>query len=150
MVATIGSALALQPSAGGVDSLAESPARRSRNAGNSGFYPDSQTEAGHSAALQKARPGNGVAVMQLLRRRTDRGEPADQSIEIPPHLERRRAWREAFGLNTYHAQQLAQTSDEAEAGAARDARGSALQAYRGLSRRGRLDLDLAQLVSVTV
>lgn len=148
MVATIGSALALQPSAGGVDSLAESPARRSRNAGNSGFYPDSQTEAGHSAALQKARPGNGVAVMQLLRRRTDRGEPADQSIEIPPHLERRRAWREAFGLNTYHAQQLAQTSDETEA--ATEARSSALQAYRGLSRRGRLDLDLAQLVSVTV
>jgi hypothetical protein len=149
MVTTIGIGAILQPSAGTVDSLADSPLRRQRNAGNPGFSTENQAEIG-SVALQKTRAGNAPAVMQLLRRRTDRGEPADQSIEIPPHLERRRAWRAAFGLNAYHAQQLAQTGTDAEAGPGRDARGSALQAYRSLGRRGRLDLDLAQLVSVTV
>ncbi|MFN4312552.1 MAG: hypothetical protein ACK4FK_18360 [Ferrovibrio sp.] len=146
MVTTIGIGTILQPSAAGVDSVADSALRRQKNAGNPGFNPDSQGE-NSAVAAQKARPGGSSAVMQLLRRRTDRGEPADQSIEIPPHLERRRAWRAAFGLNTYHTQQLAQ-GGAAEPG--RDARSSALQAYRGLARRGRLDLDLAQLVSVTV
>lgn len=149
MVTTIGIGTVLQPSAGTVDSLADSSVRRQRKSGNPGFSADSHTESS-SVALQKPGAGNAAAVTQLLRRRTDRGEPADQSIEIPPHLERRRAWRAAFGLNTYHAQQLAQTGADAEAGPGRDARGSALQAYRGLGRRGRLDLDLAQRVSVTV
>lgn len=147
MVTSIGIGTVLQPSAGTVDSVADSALRRQRNAGNPGFSPDSRDDAS-PAALQKTRQSTAGAVAQLLRRRTDRGEPADQSIEIPPHLERRRAWRAAFGLNTYHAQQLGQAGEEA--GTAREARGGALQAYRGLSRRGRLDLDLAQRVSVTV
>lgn len=147
MVTSIGIGTVLQPSAGAVDSVADSALRRQRNAGNPGFSPDSRDDA-NPTTLQKTRQSTAGAVAQLLRRRTDRGEPADQSIEIPPHLERRRAWRAAFGLNTYHAQQLGQAGEEA--GTAREAHRGALQAYRGLGRRGRLDLDLAQRVSVTV
>lgn len=84
---------------------------------------------------------------QLLRRRTDRGEAADTSIEIPPHLERRRAWREAFGLNTWHTQQLAQNTGNLPS---REVRSAAVLAYRSAAWRGSLDLDLAQRVSVTV
>lgn len=147
MVTTIGIGTVLQPSDGALDSVADSALRRQRNAGNPGFSPDSQSDTS-PATLQKTRQSAAGAVAQLLRRRTDRGEPADQSIEIPPHLERRRAWRAAFGLNTYHAQQLGQAGEEA--GATGDTHSGALRAYRSLSRRGRLDLDLAQRVSVTV
>ena len=115
-------------------------------------FPD---EAGDQAAapkpglLQKTRNAAGAAISQLMRRATDRGEaPAEAgSIEIPPHLERRRAWREAFGLNTWHTQQIAQTE---ETPMSDEARAEAIQAYRSGGRRGRVDLDLAQQVSMTV
>lgn len=107
-----------------------------------------QSERPSGAPGIAARQGGAIArALPFLRRRTDRGEPADSSIQIPPHLERRRAWREAFGLNTYHTQQLAQAE---ESRLARDARATAIQAYRSLARRGHLDLELAQAVSVTV
>jgi hypothetical protein len=108
-----------------------------------------QTAAPKPGLLQKTRDAAGAAISQLMRRRTDRDEaPAEAgSIEIPPHLERRRAWREAFGLNTWHTQQIAQTE---ETPMSDEARAEAIQAYRSGGRRGRLDLDLAQQVSMTV
>lgn len=109
--------------------------------------PD-QAAAPKTGLLQKTRDAAGAAISQLMRRRTDRDEaPTEAGIEIPPHLERRRAWREAFGLNTWHTQQIAQTE---ETPISDEARAEAIQAYRSGGRRGRLDLDLAQQVSMTV
>jgi hypothetical protein len=101
-----------------------------------------------TSLLQKTRDAAGAAISQLMRRATDRGElPTEAKIEIPPHLERRRAWREAFGLNTWHTQQIAQTE---ETPISDEVRAEAIQAYRSGGRRGRLDLDLAQQVTMTV
>lgn len=107
----------------------------------------SEQPAPKSGLLQKTRDAAGAAISQLLRRRTDRGEAPATDLEIPPHLERRRAWREAFGLNTWHTQQIAQSE---ETPISEETRAEAIQAYRSGGRRGRLDLDLAQQVSMTV
>jgi hypothetical protein len=132
------------------DSAAETR-RRQRGAAEAFRAESGENRSPQSGSqLQKTRdagPASGPLLAELLRRRTDRGEAADPAIEIPPHLERRRAWREAFGVNTYHAQQLAQ-ADAPEAGG--EAPSSAHSAYRSAARRGRLDLDLAQQVSMTV
>ncbi len=87
-----------------------------------------------------------------LRRRTDLAETVQNAagksaIELPPHLERRRAWREAKGIGTFHAQNFAQNQDvQPDA----EQRAAALGQYRQSGGRGRLDIDLAQHVSVTV
>ncbi len=87
------------------------------------------------------------------RRRTDTGTPgeAPPGLEIPPHLERRRAWREAKGLDTFHAQKLAQA---VELPPDSETRKAATLAYRSqgqaMSGRGSLDIDLAQRLSLTV
>lgn len=149
MVSQVGIGIVVSPSGGQADSAAETRRKQRQNTAPGGFRTQedgSQPTARGPGLLQKTREA-GQAVLQLLRRRTDRGETADPNIEIPPHLERRRAWREAFGVNTYHTQQLAQT-DEAEA--SRQIRTSAHSAYRSAGRRGRLELDLAQQISVTV
>lgn len=132
-----------------VDSVSEGPAGRRQPAAAASRFPSqdapAQTRAAPPQSRTAASPADGD--LPFLRRRTDRGEPADSKIQIPPHLERRRAWREAFGLNTYHTQELAQR----EAGLpSRQLRSAASDAYRGPAGRGRLDLDLAQLVSMTV
>lgn len=133
------------------DSVAEtSSQRRQRPAGQVFLNEDQQQpQQSRSTAQASARPARTAASGELpfLRRRTDRGEAADPAIQIPPHLERRRAWREAFGLNTYHTQELAQRADAAPG---RQLRSAATDAYRGNAARGRLDLHLAQLVSMTV
>ncbi|HEX6959139.1 MAG TPA: hypothetical protein VF194_14245 [Ferrovibrio sp.] len=140
--------IASQPLGGRLDSIRVKPAsdgpQQRRKAGAGDFTPDLPDTA---AAAKPRRPGTAAGPLPLLRRRTDRGEPADASIQIPPHLERRRAWREAFGLNTFHTQQLAQAETEESSGEIRNA--GAL-AYRRAAWHGRLDLDLAQAVSVTV
>jgi hypothetical protein len=154
MSSIFGIGTALTPVGGQQSDSASEIAQRKRQAATTTRFSTAdeageQTAAPKSGLLQKTRDAAGAAISQLMRRRTDRGEaPAEAgSIDIPPHLERRRAWREAFGLNTWHTQQIAQTeetpmSDEARAGA--------IQAYRSGGRRGRLDLDLAQQVSMTV
>jgi hypothetical protein len=131
------------------DSAADALSRRTR-ADAGPFTPeDAQPE------IQGGQPpiagGRGTAgTLPLLRRRTDRGETADPGISVPPHLERRRAWREAFGLNTWHTQQLAQGEADEDETPSRDATVTAVRAYRSTAWRGRLDLDLAQRISVTV
>ncbi len=141
----------LTPTGGQADSVAETSQRKRQSGAAAPRFSTAEEAADQAPArtglLQKTRQAAGAAISELLRRRTDRGEPAETGIDIPPHLERRRAWREAFGLNTWHTQQIAQSetpplSDEARAGA--------IQAYRSGGRRGRLDLDLAQQVSMTV
>ena len=133
------------------DSVAEtSSQRRQRPAGQVFLNEDQQPARQPGFPVQVPDPPAGTAAtgeLPFLRRRTDRGEPADPTIQIPPHLERRRAWREAFGLNTYHTQHLAQREDLPPAGQVRSA---TTDAYRGNAARGRLDLHLAQLVSMTV
>lgn len=133
------------------DSASEIAQRKRQSASSQRFSTAEETgdqaAAPRSGLLQKTRDAAGAAISQLLRRRTDRGEPAETGIDIPPHLERRRAWREAFGLNTWHTQQIAQTE---EAPISDEARAGAIRAYRSGGRRGRLDLDLAQQVSMTV
>lgn len=149
MVNLVGTGLVISPSGNQADSANETRKRQRQSPLSEAFRPqDTADQAARSGSslLQKTREA-GQAVMQLLRRRTDRGEAADPNIEIPPHLERRRAWREAFGVNTYHTQQLAQAEEPEIAG---DAFSGAHTAYRSAARRGRLDLDLAQQVSVTV
>lgn len=149
MVNLVGTGIAVTPSGTQPDSAAETRKRQRQNAPAETFRPEEgqgQPTARSGSLLQKTREA-GQTIMQLLRRRTDRGEAADPNIEIPPHLERRRAWREAFGVNTYHTQHMAQ----AEASVATsEARSSAHSAYRSAARRGRLEVDLAQQVSVTV
>lgn len=152
MVSTIVST-ALVPLRGGqTDSVADALSRRTRTVSDSFNPGESQDElqgnSATSAAGSRAAAATGT-LPQLLRRRTDRGEDAQTSIQIPPHLERRRAWREAFGLNTWHTQQLAQDDGEEDA-PSRDATVTAVRAYRSTAWRGRLDLDLAQRISVTV
>ncbi|MCW0232348.1 MAG: hypothetical protein OJJ21_01990 [Ferrovibrio sp.] len=153
MVNNLGIGTAVTPLGGGQPDSVSEAAQRKRQAVASPRFSTTEEAADQPAKgglLQKTKQAGqaaGAAISQLLRRRTDRGEPAEINIEIPPHLERRRAWREAFGLNTWHTQQIAQAdetplSDEARAGA--------IRAYRSGGRRGRLDLDLAQQVSVTV
>lgn len=145
---------ALTPVGGQQSDSASEIAQRKRQSASSARFSTTD-EAGDQAAapkpglLQKTRNAAGAAISQLMRRATDRGEaPAEAgSIEIPPHLERRRAWREAFGLNTWHTQQIAQTE---ETPMSDEARAEAIQAYRSGGRRGRVDLDLAQQVSMTV
>lgn len=113
---------------------------------------DSQAETARQAA------GNAASGFPHLRRRTDLAEtpqPAtgkSAAIELPPHLERRRAWREAKGIGTFHAQNLAQNQQASGSEAATDAeqRAAAHGLYRQWGGRGRLDIDLAQRVSVTV
>lgn len=145
----------LTPVGGGhSDSVSETAQRKRQSIATERFRTDEGQDqpAKSGGLLQKTREAGqaaGAAIGQLLRRRTDRGEPAETgNIEIPPHLERRRAWREAFGLNTWHTQQIAQSEDEA--GPGKQARDGAIQAYRSGGSRGRVDLDLAQQVSVTV
>lgn len=134
------------------DSAIETAPRRQPKAGPGLFAAGEQADQRPAAPAPRGnRIGGDVAVadsLPLLRRRTDRGEAADPEIRIPPHLERRRAWREAFGLNTWHTQQLAQADSADEP--ATDAARAAIRAYRATAWRGRLDLDLAQRVSVTV
>jgi hypothetical protein len=152
MTNIFGIGTALSPVGGQPDSASEIAQRKRQSAAATSRFSTAD-EAGEQAApktglLQKTRDAAGAAISQLLRRRTDRGEEAaGPSIEIPPHLERRRAWREAFGLNTWHTQQIAQTE---ETPISDEARAEAIQAYRSGGRRGRLDLDLAQQVSMTV
>lgn len=147
MVGINGNGTVVAPFGGQPDSVAESQRRRRPDPGLPGF----RTTDGEADAPVRNQPPavrtDGPRLVDLLRRRTDRGEGADPAIEIPPHLERRRAWREAFGLNTWHTQQIAQDDTDAGSG---DARAAAISAYRGMARRGRLDLDLAQQFSVTV
>lgn len=151
MSSIFGIGTALTPVGGQTDSALEIAQRKRQAASTSRFSlaeeAGDQAAAPKSGLLQKTRDAAGAALSQLLRRRTDRGEPAEAGIEIPPHLERRRAWREAFGLNTWHTQQIAQTE---ETPISDEARAEAIQAYRSGGRRGRLDLDLAQQVSMTV
>lgn len=139
------------PQGSQVDSAADALGRRRSAATPAGHFP---TDGDHASGqpAQPLKTGKAAfsvsqTVSQLLRRRTDRGEAADSSIEIPPHLERRRAWREAFGLNTWHTQQLAQNTENLPS---REIRSAAALAYRSAAWRGSLDLDLAQRVSVTV
>jgi hypothetical protein len=137
---------------GQADSVSETAQRKRQTTSTDRFRTEDSSDQAQprGGLLQKTREAGqaaGAAISQLLRRRTDRGEPAETGIEIPPHLERRRAWREAFGLNTWHTQQIAQAE---EAPLSDEARAGAIQAYRSGGRRGRLDLDLAQQVSVTV
>lgn len=149
MVNPVGTGVVVSPSGNQADSAAETRKRHRQSPLSGAFRPQDETDQtarSGTSLLQKTREA-GQAVLQLLRRRTDRGEAADPNIEIPPHLERRRAWREAFGINTYHTQQLAQAEEPDISG---EARSSAHFAYRSAARRGRLDLDLAQQVSVTV
>jgi hypothetical protein len=149
MVNPVGTGVVVSPSGSQADSATETRKRQRQTPVSGGFHPqDGADQAGRpdSSLLQKTREA-GQAVLQLLRRRTDRGEAADPAIEIPPHLERRRAWREAFGINTYHTQQMAQAEEPDVSG---EALSGAHSAYRRAARRGRLDLDLAQQVSVTV
>lgn len=153
MSSIFGIGTALTPVGGQQSDSASEIAQRKRQAGATARFSTTD-EAGEQAAapksglLQKTRDAASAALSQLMRRRTDRGEPAAEAgIEIPPHLERRQAWREAFGLNTWHTQQIAQTE---EAPISDEARAEAIQAYRSGGRRGRLDLDLAQQVSMTV
>lgn len=145
---------ALTPVGGQQSDSASEIAQRKRQSASSARFSTTDETSDQAAApktglLQKTRNAAGAAISQLMRRATDRGEPAAEagSIEIPPHLERRRAWREAFGLNTWHTQQIAQTE---ETPISDEARAEAIQAYRSGGRRGRLDLDLAQQVSMTV
>jgi hypothetical protein len=154
MSSIFGIGTALTPVGGQQSDSASEISQRKRQAAATARFSTAD-ETGEQAAapkaglLQKTRDAAGAAISQLMRRRTDRGEaPAEAgSIEIPPHLERRRAWREAFGLNTWHTQQIAQTE---ETPMSDEARAEAIQAYRSGGRRGRLDLDLAQQVSMTV
>lgn len=150
MVNPAGTGIAIAPSGVQSDSAAET--RKRQRAASEAFRPEAgdNRSAQGGSSLQKARNADqatATPLSELLRRRSDRGEATDPNIEIPPHLERRRAWREAFGVNTYHTQRLAQTEDAAPP---TEARKAALGAYRNAARRGRLDLDLAQQVSVTV
>lgn len=143
----IGNGAALTPPGNRVDSLADGQSRRHARIGGA-FAPGDRPEQARPAATVETRPAAAPkGELPFLRRRTDRGEAADPAIRIPPHLERRRAWREAFGLNTYHTQELAQRD---AALPSRQLRSTAAHAYRGNAARGRLDLDLAQLVSMTV
>ena len=152
MTNIFGIGTALSPVGGQPDSASEIAQRKRQSTAATSRFSTAE-DAGEQAApktglLQKTRDAAGAAISQLLRRRTDRGEEAaEPGIEIPPHLERRRAWREAFGLNTWHTQQIAQTE---ETPISDEARAEAIQAYRSGGRRGRLDLDLAQQVSMTV
>jgi hypothetical protein len=154
MSSIFGIGTALTPVGGQQSDSASEISQRKRQAAATARFSTAdetgeQTTAPKAGLLQKTRDAAGAAISQLMRRRTDRGEaPAEAgSIEIPPHLERRRAWREAFGLNTWHTQQIAQTE---ETPMSDEARAEAIQAYRSGGRRGRLDLDLAQQVSMTV
>ncbi|WP_298724835.1 hypothetical protein [uncultured Ferrovibrio sp.] len=143
---SIANSIALPPSGGQVDSPSDS-LRRQPALRIARFSPDAETPSSQAAAKIRSKAAADAVEQPFMRRRTDRGEPADSSLQIPPHLERRRAWREAFGLNTFHTQQLAQAN---EAEPSREARNAAAQAYHSAAWRGRLDLDLAQAVSVTV
>lgn len=151
MSSIFGITTALTPAGGQPDSASEIAQRKRQAAPTARFNTTEETAdqatAPKSGLLQKTRDAASAAISQLLRRRTDRGEAPEANIEIPPHLERRRAWREAFGLNTWHTQQIAQTE---ETPISDEARAEAIQAYRSGGRRGRLDLDLAQQVSMTV
>jgi hypothetical protein len=132
-------------------------ARTSRTNERPSFKPTRETSA---ESTDTARPqsdlrgqqgpaGTGeIGSFPFLRRRTDAGQPAEQlALELPGHLERRRAWREARGLDTFHAQRFGQVDDGAPDA---EGRATALGAYRQFSGRGRLDIQLAQRVSVTV
>lgn len=152
MVSTV-SNTALVPFRGTqTDSVTDALSRRTRAEAGPFLTDDGQTEAqtGNVAGSTSAGRGPSAGGLQLLRRRTDRGETAEPGISIPPHLERRRAWREAFGLNTWHTQQLAQGETDDDEAPSRETTVTAVRAYRSTAWRGRLDLDLAQRVSVTV
>lgn len=103
----------------------------------------------NQATAEQARQAKPEAASGFpkLRRVTDGGKAAPEAIDIPTHLERRRAWREARGLNTFHAQHLAQAE---ETPPDTETRNAATQAYRSKGGRGRLDIDLAQRFSLTV
>lgn len=144
----IGNGAALPSLGNRIDSLGDGQSRRPGRIASSHFAPADQPDRPVPVSAPQNRPAAAPAgELPFLRRRTDRGEAADTSLQIPPHLERRRAWREAFGLNTYHTQELAQRGDTLPS---RQLRSAAAHAYRGPAGRGRLDLDLAQLVSMTV
>ena len=153
MTNIFGIGTALTPVGGQPDSTSEIAQRKRQSTTATQRFSTAEEATDQAASpkaglLQKARDVAGGAIGQLMRRRTDHGEAATAAgIEIPPHLERRRAWREAFGLNTWHTQQIAQTE---ETPISDEARAEAIQAYRSGGRRGRLDLDLAQQVSMTV
>jgi len=120
--------------------------------------PAAQPEREAQAELARQATMDAATGFPHLRRRTDLAESTQNTteksaaIELPPHLERRRAWREAKGIGTFHAQNLAQNQQAAGSDAASDAeqRAAAHGLYRQWGGRGRLDIDLAQRVSVTV
>lgn len=113
----------------------------------------SEASAGQQAdrkaaeAVVERRAEAAEAGIPKLRRRTDAGSPPAPGIELPAHMERRRAWREAKGLNTFHTQSLAQTEETTPDSETRKA---ATLAYRENGGRGKLDIDLAQKFSLTV
>ncbi|MEL3891414.1 hypothetical protein V6B08_14140 [Ferrovibrio sp. MS7] len=113
----------------------------------------SEASAGQQAdrkaaeAVVERRAEAAEAGIPKLRRRTDAGGPPAPGIELPAHMERRRAWREAKGLNTFHTQSLAQTEETTPDSETRKA---ATLAYRENGGRGKLDIDLAQKFSLTV
>lgn len=144
----IGNGTALPSLGNRIDSVVDGHSRRQSRVANTSFSTaDQRNHPAPVAGPQNRRAAALSGELPFLRRRTDRGEAADNTIQIPPHLERRRAWREAFGLNTYHTQELAQRGDTLPS---RQLRSAAAHAYRGPAARGHLDLDLAQLVSMTV
>ncbi|WP_428246166.1 hypothetical protein [Ferrovibrio sp.] len=106
-----------------------------------------QADRKAAEALAERRAEAAEAGIPKLRRRTDAGGPPAPGIELPAHLERRRAWREAKGLNTFHAQNLAQAEETPPDS---ETRKTATLAYRENSGRGKLDIDLAQKFSLTV
>jgi hypothetical protein len=141
---------------------ASDAADRAAERNNTAPRTDFATAASEASAGQQADRKAAEAVVERraeaaetgipkLRRRTDAGGPpapgAGPGIELPAHMERRRAWREAKGLNTFHTQSLAQTEETTPDSETRKA---ATLAYRENGGRGKLDIDLAQKFSLTV
>lgn len=145
MVQGVSNAILIPPRSGGTENSAA--LARERTPGGAGFGDNLSSEP----AAQNERQGRPAALgnFPFLRRQTDHGRVGQQELpaDIPPHLERRRAWREARGLPTFHAQSLAQ--NETIEGAT-SKQSAASQAYRHAGRRGRVDSELAQRFSLTV
>lgn len=145
MVQGVGNAILIPPRSDGSENSA-APARE-RTRGSAGFSDGLPPER----TAQNERPERPAALgnFPFLRRQTDHGRVGQQGFaaEIPVHLERRRAWREARGLPAFHAQSLAQ-NETTEGATARQS--AASLAYRHAGRRGRVDVELAQRFSLTV
>lgn len=145
MVQGVGNAILIPPRSGGSEPSA-APGRE-RTQGSTGFSDGLAPDR----AAQNERQGRPAALgnFPFLRRQTDHGRVGQQGqpADIPPHLERRRAWRDARGLPAFHAQSLAQ--NETIEGAT-SKQSAATLAYRHAGRRGRVDAELAQRFSLTV